>query len=84
MIALTAKKLHLLVHAIGWDRTTPKKRSKIHLPEHTWRNRYSADIGHHSYGDLMELVAMGLMEHHKPDAFYVTAKGIACVKEFLP
>lgn len=84
MIALTAKKLHLLVHAIGWDSTSPKKRAKIRLPNEPWRNRFCADIGHESYGDLMELVAMGLMEHHEPDSFFVTANGIACVKEFLP
>ena len=84
MTALTAAKLHILTHAIGWDRIKPRDRAKIRLPEDSWRNRYCAGVGHESYGDLMELVHMGLMERTKPDFFCVTAKGIACVKEFLP
>ena len=67
---LTDRHVHVMRHALGLGRS--KK---------PYRNHYSASPGHHSWKEVEELVALGLMEKagaiddRRDSVFVVTAIG---------
>lgn len=74
--------LHILQHTLGLDEYGQGRQ---------YRNHYVAGPGHHSYSDLLELVALGYMAEHPATAisggdpwFSVTRAGTEAVVLFSP
>lgn len=61
-LSLTSKQVHVLMHAVGWDKLKPKQRRQPTLVKaKPFRNRFVAGPGHHRWDDVLHLVALGLM-----------------------
>jgi hypothetical protein len=90
-VAVTSEQMHVLCHAIGFDKTPPQVRRHVWSLEECYRNRYVAGAGHDRWGDLQVLCELGLMRNRGnggdmtggDDVFVVTERGFRLVRAFF-